>query len=184
MTYEEMFRRVKEILSLATAPDLLAEAAMQITVTGDGSGIFYVKVADGTVDVQPYDYRDHDVSLIVDSATLLKALAERTADDLPFTGNPVAVDAVRVVLNTIPEMKEEVPAKKVAPKKTASKKAAAPKTEKVEKAAVPKTEKVEKVAAPKTEKVEKAAAPKTEKLAETTTAAPKKDTAKKSTPKK
>ncbi len=113
MIFEEMFESAKKALSKAKVADKNASVAMQITVTGDGEGIFYAKVANGVLDVQPYDYRDHDVSLTVDSTILLEALTKKKTEDLDLQGSPANVAVIRTILATIPA------ARKPCAKKTA-----------------------------------------------------------------
>lgn len=49
--------------------------AAQITMNGKVEGIFYVKSADGKVDVQPFDYKNADIYVTVDSDTLVSLMA-------------------------------------------------------------------------------------------------------------
>jgi putative sterol carrier protein len=61
MYYEEIVQRVKDSLLSADVSDYKKHLAVQFNITGEGSGIFYVLLENGTIDVQPYDYKDNDV---------------------------------------------------------------------------------------------------------------------------
>jgi putative sterol carrier protein len=61
MYYEEIVQRVKDSLLSADVSDYKKHLAVQFNITGEGSGIFYVLLDNGTIDVQPYDYKDNDV---------------------------------------------------------------------------------------------------------------------------
>lgn len=65
----------EEIVALASKKTAKAKSfkdfAAQITMNGKVEGIFYVKSADGNVDVQPFDYKNADVYVTVDSDALV-----------------------------------------------------------------------------------------------------------------
>lgn len=54
--------------------------AVQVDITGDGHGAFYIEAFRDTVDVKPYEYYGHHAKIIVDSDTYLKLL--KHPDDL------------------------------------------------------------------------------------------------------
>lgn len=91
MTFQEMFDRAKAALTKASAADSAVFVAAQVNVTGEGSGIFYVKAADGVLEVEPYDYMDHNVLLTADSAELLAALEAAKAAELAMEGGAKAL---------------------------------------------------------------------------------------------
>lgn len=109
MTFDEMFASAKTYLEKAKV-DATADFAAQVNVTGEGSGIFYVKAADGALDVQPYDYKDHTVSITVDSAVLLDALKNGKAGELQIDGCPKCAPQLQAVLASIPA--DKAPAKR------------------------------------------------------------------------
>lgn len=157
MTFQEMFDRAKAALTKASAADSAVFVAAQVNVTGEGSGIFYVKAADGVLEVEPYDYLDHNVLLTADSAELLAALEAAKAAELAMEGDAESVAAFQAILGTLP-----APAAKEAPKKAAAKPAAPAKA-----AAPAKTEAKAPAAKPAAEK----AAPKAAAVAESAPAA-------------
>lgn len=140
MTFQEMFDRAKAALTKASAANSAVFVAAQVNVTGEGSGIFYVKAADGVLEVEPYDYMDHNVLLTADSAELLAALEAAKTAELAMEGDAESVAAFQAILGTLP-----APAAKEAPKKAAAKPAASTETEAKAPAAKPAAEK----AAPK-----------------------------------
>ncbi|MGN1112653.1 MAG: SCP2 sterol-binding domain-containing protein [Acutalibacteraceae bacterium] len=72
MTYQEIFAEVKESFMKADVSDYKGHLAMQVNLTGEGSGIFYAELNDGVLRVEPYDYNDRDVMFIVDSDVFLR----------------------------------------------------------------------------------------------------------------
>lgn len=175
MTFQEMFDRAKAALTKASAADSAVFVAAQVNVTGEGSGIFYVKAADGVLEVEPYDYVDHNVLLTADSAELLAALEAAKAAELAMEGNAESVAAFQAILGTLPApAAKEAPKKATAPTETEAK---APAAEKAapKAAAVAESAPAAKAEAKKTEAPKAAAAPATAK--KPAAPAPKKATA-------
>lgn len=79
MTYEELVETLKQAYSAADASKIKEQVAIQFNVTGEGAGALYVKIADGQIDIQPYEYYDRDV-LVTTSAENLIAIAEGKLD--------------------------------------------------------------------------------------------------------
>lgn len=72
MTYEEIFAKSKELI-LANATDgLEGHIAVQVNITGEGEGAFYIELKDGKVYVEPYEYYDRDCIFIVSGKNFLK----------------------------------------------------------------------------------------------------------------
>ena len=168
MKYEEIVAKVKKALAKADTSKVGGHLAVQVDVTGEGEGAFYIEVADGKITVAPFEYYDHDFKVLC-AADEIIAIAEgkkKLGEEVNAGNAYVSRDVDKVaVFDSIVIKKaaaKKAPAKKTEKKEAApkaEKKVAAPKAEK--KAAAPKAEKKE--AAPKAEK--KAAAPKAEKKA-------------------
>jgi len=72
MTYEELVEKAKAVYADADASKVQEHVAIQFNVTGEGAGAFYLEVADGRLDIQPYEYYDRDVLVTTSAETLLK----------------------------------------------------------------------------------------------------------------
>lgn len=162
MTFQEMFDRAKAALTKASAADSAVFVAAQVNVTGEGSGIFYVKAADGVLEVEPYDYMDHNVLLTADSAELLAALEAAKAAELAMEGDAESVAAFQAILGTLPApAAKEAPKKATAPTETEAKAPAAkPAAEKAAEKAAPKAAAVAESAPAAKAEAKKAEAPK------------------------
>lgn len=79
MTYAEMFSKVKGMFMGADVSDVKEHLAFQFNVTGESSGIFYVEVNDGCLNVEPYEYYDRDAMFTCTAETLMK-IAEGKKD--------------------------------------------------------------------------------------------------------
>lgn len=78
MTFFEMFDAAKAGFANADVSGLNGHVAIQIEVTEDGCGIFYAEVADGVLNVQPYDYRDNTAAVTLPLNTLFALLRRET----------------------------------------------------------------------------------------------------------
>ena len=124
MTYEEMFAKASKMLSKAKVGDIAEHIAVEFDVTGEGSGVFYAEITNGAIGVQPYDYRDNDICVSVDSAALITALETKAGDTLPFVGDEAKIALIKPAFAKIPKKPVRSAAKKTEekPKKTAAKK--------------------------------------------------------------
>ncbi|MBR1444108.1 MAG: SCP2 sterol-binding domain-containing protein [Firmicutes bacterium] len=103
MTFEEMFEKTSKLLNKAKVSDSSENIAVQFNVTGEGSGVFYAKISDGKMDVQPYDYKDNDVSVSIDSNELISALVNKKVDTITFAGNESKIAVLKTILAKIPK---------------------------------------------------------------------------------
>ena len=106
MTYEEIFEKAKERLSKAKVKNVKDHIAVQFNIEGEGHGIFYALISDGKIDVQPYDYRDNDISINVSGEELISALESKSADTLAFYGNNDKISVLMPLLTAIPKARK------------------------------------------------------------------------------
>lgn len=152
MTYEKIVEKVKKALEKVDASAVSGHLAVQVDIYGEGEGAFYIEVRDGKVDVQPYEYFDHDIRIrctgeeiiaiaegkkkILDevAAENIEALrnVSRLGDfDLVFVGRPLKnKDAKKTKVSVPAPKKTAKTVKKEAPAKEIPAKAAKPVKEK------------------------------------------------------
>ena len=160
MTYEKIVEKVKKALSKVDASGVKGHLAVQVDVYGEGEGAFYIEVKDGKVDVQPYEYFDHDLRIrctgeeIIAIAEGKKKIIEEVAAenvealrnvsrledfDLVFVGKQIKNKAAKKTKVSIPVEKAEKKAvkteKKVTKKETKKDKKDTKVAEKAEKKA-------------------------------------------------
>lgn len=179
MTYQELVKKLETAYAKADASAITDHVAVQFNVTGEGEGALYLEVADGKVDIQPYEYYDRDAivttnaSALVDIATGKLNISEAYNKGILYVDGDLHKASLleKIVLKKAAEKKapaKKAPAKKAPAKKTTAKKAApakkaeAPKAETVKKAEAPKAEPAKKVEAPKAEPAKKVETPKAE----------------------
>ncbi|MBR1852907.1 MAG: SCP2 sterol-binding domain-containing protein [Lachnospiraceae bacterium] len=71
MTYEEIVHCVRNAYENADAREIYEHIAVQVNVTGEGAGAFYIEVAGRAVCVEPYDYYDRDGLITASSETIV-----------------------------------------------------------------------------------------------------------------
>lgn len=68
MKFEELLAKVRK---MAEGKDVSGTdfLAVQVNITGDNSGVFYVEVKDGKVSIEPYEYNDKncDITMSMDN---------------------------------------------------------------------------------------------------------------------
>ena len=154
MTYEKIVDYVQKKMAKVDAADT-ENLAVQVDVTGEGEGAFYIAVCDGKLDVEPYEYYDHDAKIVVDSSDLLDIVDWKLDAAKAFNEGKIRVEGnVEKFISIKALFPAAAPAKKAAAK-PAAKKAPAKKAP-AKKAEVKKTE--EKKEEPKKEAAPKAAA--------------------------
>ena len=72
MTFQEAFSEIKNIFIHSDVHECTEHIAMQVTMTGEGGGTFYVLFNDGQVTVEPYDYKNHDTLFVADTYDFIK----------------------------------------------------------------------------------------------------------------
>jgi len=120
MTYEEIVKKVTTAATKARV-DKNITVAYQVDITEEGHGAFYIKVENGTVDVEPYEYYDNDAKIIATAEQIID-LTKGKVDpiDLYHTGNDETVKLLSLVFPA--KAKKTPTAKGTAAKKTTTKK--------------------------------------------------------------
>ena len=92
MTYQEMFEKVKAMLSDADVSGVGEHLAFQFNVTGEAAGAFYVEVKDGALHVEPYTYNGYDAAFTLSAETLFKIAARKMDPILAVTLGKLKVE--------------------------------------------------------------------------------------------
>lgn len=79
MTYEEIVAYARKKIADVDVSEYKGHLAVQVNITGEGSGAFYVELNDGKAAVEPYEYFDRDAILIA-SADVFNALVDGKKD--------------------------------------------------------------------------------------------------------
>ena len=144
MTYQELVEKIRKIYSKKDAAAVNEHLAIQFNIFGEGEGAYYVELADGGINVEPYEYFDRDI-LISTTYDIAIKIAEGKLDiqEEAYAGRLFAegklgksqllkalVEKKAAGKSAEKKEKAEKSAKKAAAKKPAAKKTAVKKTEK------------------------------------------------------
>ncbi len=72
MTYEEILEKTKKVVLANDLSDIKGHLALEVDITGEGEGAFYIELKDGKVSIEPYEYYDRDCKLIISGENFLK----------------------------------------------------------------------------------------------------------------
>lgn len=128
MTYEELVKKAKETYGKADASKISEHVAIQFNVTGEAEGAFYIEIADGKVNVEPYEYFDRDVIVTTDAETLIKMAEGKLGMEAAYLTGKIKAEGNLTKGLMLKELAAKKTAKKTAAKKTTEKKPVAKKT--------------------------------------------------------
>ena len=91
MTFDEMLTKIRGLAEKvdASGRDFLA---VQINLTGDNGGVFYVEVKDGRINIEPYEYNDRNCAITMDMSNFSKLIDGKLDPVLAFTTGKLKVD--------------------------------------------------------------------------------------------
>lgn len=92
MTYEEIVKKVKTAAGKADASNIKDHVAFQFNITGEGAGAFYLEIADGKINVEPYEYYDRDALIISSGDNIIKMMQGKLDPVLAFTMKKISVE--------------------------------------------------------------------------------------------
>ena len=73
MKFETILKKARKMAAQADISEV-DFLAVQINITGDSPGVFYVEVKDGRVSVEPYEYYDRQCSISISGSDLNKLI--------------------------------------------------------------------------------------------------------------
>lgn len=121
MTYEEIFARSKKLILKNDASGIEGHLAVEVDITGEGSGAFYIELNDGKIAVEPYEYYDRDCKLIISAEDFLSICGGTLDAVKAFTNGKLKVegdiDKALQVSEIFNKVKEQNQTKKTSSKK-------------------------------------------------------------------
>ncbi len=92
MTYEEIVEKVRERLKDADTSKVDGFLAIQVNITEEGAGAFYVEVKDGKLSVEPYEYFDRQALITMKSKNFIKLMEGKLDPVAAFTLGKLKID--------------------------------------------------------------------------------------------
>jgi hypothetical protein len=90
MEFMEVFTAVKEALAGVDPARLTPNFAVQVNITGEGEGAFYI-ANKSAFEVEPYDYRDRNGAVSLDGAVMLRILAGKLTAEQALAGGKINI---------------------------------------------------------------------------------------------
>lgn len=122
MTYEEIVAKVKKEFGSADVSKYDGHLALQINITGEGSGAFYTEINNGQLFIEPFDYKDNDAMLTASGEDIVNILSGKLGAMEAFEAGKITVEGdISKALSIQPIIEENMKPKATAKKKAASK---------------------------------------------------------------
>ncbi len=91
MKFDEMLEKVRKTAEKADVSNI-DFLAVQVNITGDNSGVFYVEVKDHKISVEPYEYNDRNCAISMGMDDFNKRLDGKLDPVMAFTLGKLKVD--------------------------------------------------------------------------------------------
>ena len=92
MKYEELVDNVRNATKRVKVSKTVGHVAFQFNVQGEAEGAFYLEIADGKVNVEPYEYYDRNAILIMNGTNLVKLINGKLDPVIAFTTGKLKVE--------------------------------------------------------------------------------------------
>lgn len=91
MTFNELLTKVRGMADKidASGTDFLA---VQVNITGDNGGVFYIEVKNGKISVEPYEYNDRSCAITINMDNFNKLIDGKLDAIAAFTLRKLHVD--------------------------------------------------------------------------------------------
>ena len=98
MQFTDVFNEVKNGLMGIDSAKLDKDFAVQVNLTGECAGVFYIANKNGKFEVEPFEYNDRNGAITMDSEVFMNMLDGKTSAEmelikgrLKIEGNPIAL---------------------------------------------------------------------------------------------
>ena len=118
MTFDEILTKVRTIAQKVDASGM-GFLAVQVNLTGDNGGVFYVEVKDGAIAVEPYEYKENDIKVTASADDILLITSGKISYTELLSDGRAYGDGIKA------SKLDAIAFKEAAAKKTAAKKPAA-----------------------------------------------------------
>lgn len=92
MEFEAYVKAFQEEFSNTDVQELPPFLAIQINITGEGAGSFYIEVKDGKLTIAPFEYHDRDVAISISQKNLDKLIHGKLDPVWAFTSGKLKAE--------------------------------------------------------------------------------------------
>lgn len=91
MTYNEIVEMVRKRLKDVDVSNS-GFLAIQVNITEEGAGVFYIEIKDGKLSVEPYEYYDRQAMITMKSKNFIKLMEGKLDPVAAFTLGKLKID--------------------------------------------------------------------------------------------
>ena len=91
MIFEELITKVRDTASRIDVSNR-GFLAVQVNISGENGGTFYVEVKDGRINVEPYEYNDRNCAVTIGMDDFIKLIEGKLDPIKAFTFRKLKVD--------------------------------------------------------------------------------------------
>ena len=102
MNYEELVANVKKAVKKAKVSKTVGHVAFQFNVEGEAEGAFYLEIADGKINVEPYEYYDRDAIIVTSADVIMQMIEGKLQPRVAYTKESLRVYGDVELLNVLP----------------------------------------------------------------------------------
>lgn len=102
MNYEELVANVKKAVKKAKVSKTVGHVAFQFNVEGEAEGAFYLEIADGKINVEPYEYYDRDVIIVTSADVIMQMIEGKLQPRVAYMNEQLKVFGDVEQLNVLP----------------------------------------------------------------------------------
>lgn len=92
MTFQEIFQEARSSFINTDVSKYKENISAQINLTGPGAGVFYAKINNGKLSIEPGEYKNSDVKFTVNSNDFVKLIREKMNPISAFTFGKIKAD--------------------------------------------------------------------------------------------
>lgn len=90
--FEDIWQMVADVAKSYPKPAPDYFLAVQVNLTGDNGGTFYIALRNGGIEVAPYDYNDRSCGITISPENFLKLMDDKLDAVLAFTTGKLKID--------------------------------------------------------------------------------------------
>lgn len=102
MRYEELVEKVRDATRKTEVSKTIGHVAFQFNVEGEAEGAFYLEIADGKINVEPYEYYDRDIIIWTTAEVVLQMAEGKVKPRGAYTDGLLRADGDARLLEVLP----------------------------------------------------------------------------------
>ncbi len=102
MRYEELVENVRQATKEVKVSRGVGHLAFQFNVEGEAEGAFYLEIADGRINVEPYEYYDRDMIITTSADVIVQMAAGKLQPMEAYTNGQLRISGDIGTLKVLP----------------------------------------------------------------------------------